>query len=71
MGFFFFSLFLQWHIKLYGLFNTKSILVEDQQWYYLTQSLGNKMVHDFHKDTDSKVNVMARPELKYVSYEEQ
>ena len=37
----FFSL-LQWHIKLCGLFNAKVIVIEEQQWYYLTrdQSFG-------------------------------
>ena len=28
-----FRFFIQWHIKLCGLFNTKATPVEEQQWY--------------------------------------
>ena len=32
---------------LKGLFNPKAILVEEQQWYYLTHSWEDKRVHAF------------------------
>ena len=38
-----------WHINLCGLFNTKAILLEEQQWRYLTQSWMDKEVHTFAK----------------------
>ena len=28
------SFFVQWHIKLYGLFNVKALRVKEHQWYY-------------------------------------
>ena len=28
--------FVYWHINLHGLCQAKAILVEEQQWYYLT-----------------------------------
>ena len=34
---------------LYGLFNAKAILLEQQQWCYLTHSWGDKGVHTFLK----------------------
>ena len=51
---------VSWHINLCGLFNAKIIFVEEQQWYYLTHSLGDKIVHAFSKRTDLKVNAIAR-----------
>ena len=49
------------HINLHGLFNTKAILVEEQQWYYLTHSRGggDKRIHTFSKGIRLKVNVIA------------
>ena len=32
--------FVQWHINLRGLFISKAILVEEQQWHYSTHSWG-------------------------------
>ena len=52
------SLF-SWHIKLLGLFNAKVILLEEQQWYYLTQCWEEKRVHTFPKDICLKVNIIA------------
>ena len=44
-----FGFFLEWHINLRGLFNAKSILVIEEQWYYLTYCLRDKEVHTFPK----------------------
>ena len=33
-----FVFFVQWHIKLHGLFSAKAILVEEHDWYYFTHS---------------------------------
>ena len=46
-------------INLCGLHNAKAILVEKQQWYYLTHSRRYKEVHTFLKGINSKVNVIA------------
>ena len=45
--------------NLHGLFNAKAILVEEQQWYYVTQSYGNLRIHTFPKGVSLKVNVIA------------
>ena len=37
----------KWCINLQGLFNAKTILVKEQQWYYSTLSQGNKGVYTF------------------------
>ena len=37
-----FSLFIYWHINPRGLIITKAIIVEEQQWYHLTHSWGDK-----------------------------
>ena len=42
-----------------GLFYVKVILVE-QQWYYLTHSLGDNWVHAFPKSISLKVNLLAQ-----------
>ena len=42
-----------------GLFNNKSILIEEQKQYYLTHSWGDKRVHAFPISINSKVNVIA------------
>ena len=44
-------------INLPGLFNAKKILVEGQQWYYLTHWRGDKGVHAFPKNISPKANV--------------
>ena len=45
------------NINFHGLFNTKVSLVE-QQWYFLTHSLGDNGVHTFPNCISLKVNVM-------------
>ena len=44
------------YINLRVLFNVKAILVEEQKWYYLSHSLGNKGVHAFPNGISPKVN---------------
>ena len=46
--------------NLLRLFYSKAILVEEQQWYYLTNSLGNKEVHTFSRGTSPKVNIILK-----------
>ena len=55
------------HINLRGLFNAKTIFVEEQQRYYLIRSLWDKGVHAFPKGIKSKVNVIVRLNFE-VSY---
>ena len=62
-----FGFFVKWYIYIRGLFNTETILVEAQQWYYLTHGYsggGDKEVHTFPKGINSKVNVIARVEFE-------
>ena len=47
-----------WHIKTWELFNTESISVEEQLWYYFTHSWWNKEAYTFPKGINLKVNVM-------------
>ena len=58
-----------WHINHCRLFNAKSILLEEQSWYYLTNSWENKGVHTFFKGICLKVNVIERLELKLAYYD--
>ena len=51
------------------LFNAKAILVEEYQWYYLTQSWGNKKFQIYPKDISPKVNVSARQEFELTYYD--
>ena len=41
---------------LFRLFNAKAILLEEQEWYYLTHSWWDKGVHTFPKGICPKVN---------------
>ena len=61
--------FVYWHINLCGLINVKAILVEEQQWYSFTHSLGDKGVYTFPRGNSLKVNVAAHMvfELTYLS----
>ena len=62
------SFFVEWHINLWGLFNAKAILVEEQLWYYLTHSLKDKKAHTFYKSISLKVNIIARLEFEFLFY---
>ena len=53
--------FIKWDINLRALFNTKSNLIGEQQWCYLT--------HTFPKGICPKVNVIAQVELKLAHYD--
>ena len=52
-----FGFFVFRHINLHELFNTKPILVEEQQWYYVTNICENKRVYTFPKGICPKVNI--------------
>ena len=45
------------------------MLVEEQQWYYLTHSWEIKGVDTFPKSISLKVNVLVRPEFKLAYFE--
>ena len=51
-----FGFFFEWHIKLRGLFNTKAILLEEQQWCCLIHSWGDKgcsyLSHGYLSETE-------------------
>ena len=51
------------------LFNTSDTLLEEQLWYYLTHSWGDKGVHTFHKGICPKVNAKARLEYELAYYD--
>ena len=56
--FWWFGFFCLMAYQLFRLFNAKAILLEEQQWYYLTHSWQNKGVHTFPKGICLKVNVI-------------
>ena len=51
------------------MFNAKSILLEEQYWYYLTHSWKVKGIHTFPKGICRKVNVIARLEFELAHYD--
>ena len=55
---------LLWHINLRWLFNSKVILLEEEQWCYLTQSREDKGIHTFPNGIYCKVNVIAQLEFE-------
>ena len=63
-----FGTFIKWHINFRGLFNTKSILVEEQQWYDLTYIWDDKQVDSFFKGIGPKVNVIERLLFELADY---
>ena len=54
-----FDFLVQLHINLRGVFNGKAILVEKQQWFYVTYIKGIG-VHDFPKGISLRVKLIAR-----------
>ena len=54
---------------LFRLFNAEAILLEEQEWYYLTHSWEDKGVHTFPKGICPRVNVIARLEYKLMYYD--
>ena len=55
--------------NLLGLFNAKDILLEEQQWCYLTHSEEDKGVHIFPKGICPNVNVIAWLEFELAYYD--
>ena len=55
-------------MNCHGLFNAKAILLEEQQWYYLTHSWEDKGVHTFPRGICPKVNVKAQLEFELAYY---
>ena len=45
------------------LLNTKAILVEEEQWFYLIDIWKNKGFHAFPKNISPKVNMIVRREF--------
>ena len=52
-----FGFFVYWHINLHGLLKVQSPPLEEQLWYYLTNSWVDKWVHAFPKGISTKVIV--------------
>ena len=63
------SQWVLWFGFFRGLFYAKAILLEEQQWYYLTHSWEDKLVHTFPKGICPKVNVIARLEYELAYYD--
>ena len=59
-------LYLMAHLPL---FNAKALLLEEQQWYYLTHSWEDKGVQTFPKSICPKLNVIARLEYELTYYD--
>ena len=57
------------NINLRGLFSAKALLVEEQQWYYLSLCWGNKKVQYFSKGISPKVNIITRLEFERAYYD--
>ena len=52
-----------------GLFNAKAILLEEQQWFYLTNNWEDKGVHTFPTGIYPKVNVIVQLKYKLAYYD--
>ena len=57
------------HPSLCRLFHAKAILLEEQQWYNLTNRWKDKGVHTFPKGICPKVNVIARLRYELAYYD--
>ena len=60
------------HAGLVSLFNSKDgfgILVEEQQWCYVTHNWKNKGFYTFLKGISPKANVIMQLELKFAYYD--
>ena len=51
------------------LFNAKAILLEEQEWYYLTHIWEYRGFHAFPKDICLKVNVLAQLKFELAYYD--
>ena len=54
------------HINLQRLFNSKAIIVEKQQWYYLLLRWGDLVVHKFLKSISLKVKIIVTMKLELI-----
>ena len=61
-----FGFFVLWHVNLRGLFNAKSILVEEQYSYHLTHRWSDEEINAFPMSISLKVNVIAWLEFEFV-----
>ena len=61
--------FIEWHINFPWLFNPKAILGEEQYWYDLTNSRGNKRIHAFPMGISPKVKVITRLNFELAYYD--
>ena len=60
---------VEWHIDLHGLCNNENILLEEQQWWYLTHSCGgDKGVKTLGQSFCQKVNVIAQLQFELAYY---
>ena len=68
LGLIWFLCLMAYHIR--GLFKVKAIILEEQQWCYLTPKFiwEYKGVHTFSKGICPKVNVIARLEFELANY---
>ena len=55
-------------INLLRLFNAKTILIEEQQWYYLTDCWRDKRFHTFTKIISLKMNIIMQLEFELAYY---
>ena len=56
-------------ISIFVGYNAKAIQGEEQLWYYLTHSLGDKGIYTFPKGICPKVNAIVQPELELAYYD--
>ena len=61
--------FVYWYINICGLFNAKSILVDEQQGCYLIHSWEDSGVHIFLKGNNPKLNVSPPLDFELVYFE--
>ena len=58
------------YINLWGLFDAKDSIIDEQQGYYLTNSWGgDNEIHTFLKYISPKVNIIALLEIELAYFE--
>ena len=66
------NIILNWlaYVWFRGLFNSKAIIMKEQQWYYLTHSRGNKGgINTFPNIISLKMNIIVRFEFELTYFE--
>ena len=63
------SNFREWHINFRELFVDRSILVREQQLYYLTSGWMDEGIHTLLKSISRKVNLIMRMESELIYFE--